>query len=386
MPRIVEALLDGAAATKREVAVPTLGQVVQSTCYVIAPYNEYPQLGLLLKLLNSELAWSTRSEVLMVLGIMGALDPHVHKRNQQSLQGPLGDGTCATNDTGPHIQSSDELPMDFWTSFATSEDYFSTVAISSLIRILRDPYLSSYHQKFVGSLMFIFKSMGLGCVPYLPKVLPDFFHTICTCEDTLKEFITWKLGTLVSIVRQILYLVEQICMALKDEFRRYVPIILPCCIQVLRDAERCNDYTYVGDLLCTLEVFGGTLDEHMHLLLPALIRLFKVDASVDIRRAAIKTLIRLIPRVQVTGHISTLVHHLKLVLDGKNNELRKDVVDALCCLAHALGEDFTIFIPSIHKLLIKHRLRHKEFDHEIEGRLQRRRPLIVASVAAPKSI
>ena len=44
---------------------------------------------------------------------------------------------------------------------------------------------------------------------------------------------------------------------------------------------------------------AGTLDEHMHLLLPALIRLFKVDASVDVRRAAIKTLTRLIPRVQV---------------------------------------------------------------------------------------
>jgi hypothetical protein len=43
----------------------------------------------------------------------------------------------------------------------------------------------------------------------------------------------------------------------------------------------------------------GTLDEHMYLLLPALIRLFKVDASVDIRRAAIKTLTKLIPGVQV---------------------------------------------------------------------------------------
>ena len=31
MPLIVEALLDGAAATKREVAVATLGQVAQST-------------------------------------------------------------------------------------------------------------------------------------------------------------------------------------------------------------------------------------------------------------------------------------------------------------------------------------------------------------------
>ncbi|XP_041013717.1 serine/threonine-protein kinase TOR-like isoform X1 [Juglans microcarpa x Juglans regia] len=416
MPLIVEALLDGAAVTKREVAVTTLGQVVQSTGYVITPYNDYPQLlVLLLKLLNGELAWSTRREVLKVLGIMGALDPHVYKRNQPSLPGPHGDATRAASDSG-HIQSMDDLPLDLWPSFATSEDYYSTVAINSLMRILRDPSLASYHLKVVGSLMFIFKSMGLGCVPYLPKVLPDLFHTVRTCEDTLKDFITWKLGTLVSIVRQhirkylpellsliselwvsfsfpatsrpsvgypVLHLVEQLCLALNDEFRERLAVILPGCIQVLSDAERCNDYTYVPDILHTLEVFGGTLDEHMHLLLPALIRLFKVDASVDIRGAAIKTLTRLIPRVQVTGHISSLVHHLKLILDGRNDELWKDAVDALCCLAHALGEDFTIFIPSIHKLLLKHRFRHKEFE-EIEGRLQRREPLILGSMTAQR--
>ncbi|KAM2510739.1 hypothetical protein EV2_035938 [Malus domestica] len=410
MPLIVEALLDGTAVTKREVAVATLGQVVQSTGYVITPYNEYPLLlGLLLKLLNGELAWSTRREVLKVLGIMGALDPHVHKRHQQSLPGSHGDVTCSASESGQHIQSVDELPMDVWPSFATSEDYYSTVAINSLMRILRDPSLATYHLKVVRSLMFIFKSMGLGCVPYLPKVLPDFFHIVRTCDDALKDFITWKLGTLVSIVRQhigkylhellvliselwstfsfpaagrpqlgypVLHLVEQLCLALNDEFRTYLPDILPCCIQVLSDAERYNDYTYVLDILHTLEVFGGTLDEHMHLLLPALIRLFKVDASVDIRHAAIKTLTKLIPHVQVTGHISSLVHHLKLVLDGKNDELRKDAVDALYCLAHALGEDFTIFIPSIHKLLLRHR--HKEFE-EIEGRLKRREPLILGS-------
>ncbi|KAI3938125.1 hypothetical protein MKW98_018681 [Papaver atlanticum] len=108
---------------------------------------------------------------------------------------------------------------------------------------------------------------------------------------------------------------------------------------ILTDAERCNDCTYVLDILHTLEVFGGTLDEHMHLLLLALIRLFKVDASVEIRRAAIKTLTRLILCVQVTGHVAALVHHLKLVLDGNSDEPRKDAVDALCSLAHALGEN-----------------------------------------------
>ncbi|XP_010557538.1 PREDICTED: serine/threonine-protein kinase TOR isoform X2 [Tarenaya hassleriana] len=417
MPLIVDALMDGAAAAKREVAVSTLGQVVQSTGYVVTPYKEYPLLlGLLLKLLNGELVWSTRREVLKVLGIMGALDPHVHKRNQISLSESHGEVTRGTGDSGQHIQSMDELAVDLWPSFVTSEDYYSTVAINSLMRILRDASLVSYHKRVVRSLMVIFKSMGLGCVPYLPKVLPELFHTVRTSDENLKDFITWSLGTLVSIVRQhirkylpellllvselwssfnlpgpgrpshglpVLHLLEQLCLALNDEFRTYLPDILPCFIQVLGDAERFNDYTYVPDILHTLEVFGGTLDEHMRLLLPALIRLFKVDAPIAIRRDAIKTLTRLIPCVQVTGHISSLVHHLKLVLDGKNDELRKDAVDALCCLAHALGEDFTIFIESIHKLLLKHHLRHKEFE-EIQARSRRREPLILASTATQR--
>lgn len=35
------------------------------------------------------------------------------------------------------------------------------------------------------------------------QVLPDLLHTVRTCDDFLKEYIMWKLGTLVSIVRQV---------------------------------------------------------------------------------------------------------------------------------------------------------------------------------------
>jgi FKBP12-rapamycin complex-associated protein len=56
---------------------------------------------------------------------MGALDPHVYKRNQPCLQGSHGDVPRAANDSG-HVQSMDDLPMDLWPSFAT-EDYYSTV-------------------------------------------------------------------------------------------------------------------------------------------------------------------------------------------------------------------------------------------------------------------
>lgn len=66
---------------------------------------------------------------------------------------------------------------------------------------------------------------------------------------------------------QILHLVEQLCIALQDEFRTYLTSILPNCIQVLVDAERCNDFSYVPDILHTFEVFGGQYNSSLGFLL-----------------------------------------------------------------------------------------------------------------------
>ena len=55
----------------------------------MSPYLEYPQLlSVLLRMLNEgEGSPHVRREVLKVLGIVGALDPHTHKTNQADLQG-----------------------------------------------------------------------------------------------------------------------------------------------------------------------------------------------------------------------------------------------------------------------------------------------------------
>jgi FKBP12-rapamycin complex-associated protein len=68
-----------------------------------------------------------------VLGIMGALDPHQHKRNQQLLQQPHKDSTrMGGSETGPyHARSLEEVPLDLLPSgglFTTSEDYYPTVS------------------------------------------------------------------------------------------------------------------------------------------------------------------------------------------------------------------------------------------------------------------
>ena len=52
----------------------------------------------------------------------------------------------------------------------SSEDYYPTVAINALMRVLREPSMASLHGKAVAALFEIIKAMGLSFVPYLPKV------------------------------------------------------------------------------------------------------------------------------------------------------------------------------------------------------------------------
>ena len=51
----------------------------------------------------------------------------------------------------------------------SSEDYYPTVAINALMRVLREPTMASLHGKAVQALFEIIKAMGLSFVPYLPK-------------------------------------------------------------------------------------------------------------------------------------------------------------------------------------------------------------------------
>ncbi len=232
-------------------------QVVESTGLVVVPYNEYPQLlGVLLRMLavGSPLV---RREIMKVLGVIGALDPHQHKLNQARLQGEgkleqegvrpqrpgkthvgvgggggVGEGiqdrgfgmcvgwgwgggggygsvwecmhayasmsqytvssmyphtspplftppshiihtTPSPSPPQPSLSHPGEDAGDLLTTsglVTSSEEYYPTVAINALMRVLKDPAAQSLHAKTVHSLFYIFQSMQVTCVPYLPKV------------------------------------------------------------------------------------------------------------------------------------------------------------------------------------------------------------------------
>ena len=53
------------------------------------------------------------------------------------------------------------------------EDFYPSIAINSLMRILKDQSLSQHHTMAIQALGFIFKSLGIKSVPYLPQVNPN---------------------------------------------------------------------------------------------------------------------------------------------------------------------------------------------------------------------
>ena len=68
----------------------------------------------------------------------------------------------------PGEQALDLLPSAGLVT--SSEDYYPTVAINALMRVLREPSAAILHGKAVAALFEIIKAMGLSFVPYLPKV------------------------------------------------------------------------------------------------------------------------------------------------------------------------------------------------------------------------
>lgn len=98
----------------------------------------------------------------------------------------------------PHTVNSAHVHLCFPADYSTSEmlvnmgnlpldEFYPAVAIVTLMRILRDPSLSNHHTMVVQAVTFIFKSLGLKCVQFLPQVMPTFLNVIRVCDANIRE-------------------------------------------------------------------------------------------------------------------------------------------------------------------------------------------------------
>ncbi|KAI8620292.1 armadillo-type protein [Chytriomyces sp. MP71] len=370
MPIIIETLQDQSSAVKREAALKTLGQICSNTGVVITPYVKYSNLlDILIGVLKAEETSSIRLETVKVIGILGALDPYKHKLVSvpESVIGSENDVSS--------------LPSP------SSDDYYPTVVINALTKILKDTSLSVHHTAVVQAVMYMFETLGLKFVPFLSKIIPSLLSMMRVCPPSMLEFHFTKLADLVTIVKQhirnylpdifalinefwnhastlqimILSLIEAIALALDAEFKIYLPSLLPQILQIFElDSSELKQPTRKA--LHALVVFGSTLEEYLYLVVPVIVRLFERDVPVALRKYSIEVAAQLAKKIDFADHSAKIVHPLLRILSGNQKELRVTVLDTIVVLACQMKQDFALFIPPIKQAMQKKFITHTKYE------------------------
>lgn len=259
----------------------------------------------------------------------------------------------------------------------SSEDYYPQVVMHSLMKILKDPSLTAHHHTAIEAVMYIFNSLGLKVVQFLPVIVPGFLSLMRSCNASMLEMYIHKLGDLVTIVKQhirnylkdifdlideywmpvsslqinIISLIEAIAKALDGELKIYLPRLLPHMLQIF-DNDTSERRQPTAKVLHAFVIFGANIEEYMHLVIPVVVKLFeKPDAPVNVRREALTTITALSKRVNMFDYASRIIHPLARVLPTLPLETRNAAMDLLCALIFQLGTDYAKFIPAINKVM-----------------------------------
>ncbi|KAF8978704.1 phosphatidylinositol kinase- protein kinase tor1 [Entomortierella lignicola] len=394
MPTFIEILQDRSSPIKRSAALIALGRLASNTGYVIDPYLKYPVLlEILMSILKSEQSVRIRQETMKLIGVLGALDPYRYKQ--------------MVTKSGDQKQSDNSENSDVALLMAgvepSSDEYYPTFVINTLLKILKDPSLSLQYQPATQAILNIFRSLQLKMVPFLPQIMPVYLTIMQSGTVLNLDFYFEKMSALVQIVtvhirpyipdlvklieanwshtrlqERVIGLIEGVAMLIDGEYKIYIPKLLRFMLAVL-DSDMSEKH---GASLRVLQAFvklGSILEEYMHLIVPALVKTFeRAGAPMNLRRAAISTIGALSRRIDFSDYASRIVLPLVRNLTTPGNDLRNVTMDILCLLAVQWNQDYVGFVPLVNKIIIRERINHANYNLVVT-KLMRREPLPSAS-------
>ncbi|CAH0400987.1 unnamed protein product [Chilo suppressalis] len=380
----IETLSDPNQPEKKNIALWSFGQVICATGHVIMPYMEYPNLmDLLLNFLRTEQQSRDRRETIRVLGVLGALDPYKHKVNK----GLIDFQTVSTLIPVTESTKNDYLDTsmsDMLIKMAPLilDEFYPAIVVTSLMSILRDPMLAQHHTSVVHAVTIIFQSLGIKCVPYISRVTPSLLFVIRnTDNNSFREFLLTQLAQLISVVKihirnyledifdmireywtpdsqlqpTLIMLVEHITVAIGTEFKIYLRKILPNILRVLKH-DKSKDKILTEKLLLAIQKFENNLDDVLLSVVPAITNLFDgKNIPLSISKLAMETMQHLSMYLYLKPYSAMIIQALAKVLEN-NPTLRATAMNTLCALIIQLGREYIDYIPSVERLLLKHKI------------------------------
>ncbi|CUM64043.1 uncharacterized protein PRCAT00001631001 [Priceomyces carsonii] len=379
MDLILDTFQDQSSSYKRDSALNTLGQLASSSGYVIEPLLEYPQLlGILVGILKLETSPRIRRETVRLLGILGALDPYKYREVEQNSK------SITTEQNAPPV----DVALLMQGMSPSNDEYYPTVAINNLMKILKDPSLSAHHNKVIQAVMYIFQTLGLRCVFFLSQIIPGIINVMHTCQPSMLKFYFQQLGALILIVKQhirpylsgifdvikeffkinshlniqviIINLIESISKALEGEFKMYMSDVLTLLLNVFEEDKSAKREPSLH-VLKSFVVFGSNIEDYVHIIVPNIVKMFEVGPLV-LRRASIETIGRLSKHASLNDMASRIIHPILRVLRLGNDELKITAMNTLSYLLLQLGAEFSVFIPVIKKVLLEQKIHSSTFE------------------------
>ena len=281
------------------------------------------------------------------------------------------------------------------------EEYYPTVVMNTLLQnILRDTSLAQYHSAVIDAIVTIFKTLGMKCVPFLRQIIPAFvtvirnaphnrlepyFNQLAILVTIVKEHIRPFLGQLLDLLHHfwtslpqvqptILSLIEALSRSLRNEFRPRLPRILPMLLEVL-EQDASTRRLFSEKIINTIFIFGESAEHYMHLIVPALVRVFQKPQNVtSIRKAAIDAVAKISRRVEISDYASLMIQNIIDVFSSKEQLLRQAALDCLSTLVYGLERDYIPYIYTVEKALRMNHVAHHNYDVLI-SRLKNGEPL-----------
>ncbi|KAK9463121.1 armadillo-type protein [Lipomyces oligophaga] len=385
MPLILDVLQDQSSPMKRDAALRTLGQLAAGSGYVIDPLIDYPQLlGVLVSILRSEQSLLIQRETVKLIGILGALDPYKYQMVGRS--GSEG-GSSGEQDANPSDVSTIMFNLSNHSPPSGTDEYYASVVIKILLNILRDPSLGTHHTAVVQAIMYIFKTLGLKCVSFLGEIIPVYLSVMRTCPHSILEFYFQQLGSMVSIVHQhirnflpdifgiireyfaqspslqvmIVTLIESISRAMEGDFKMYLQQLLPLMLPVI-DSDKSLLRSSTQKILHAFVIFGSSVEEYIHLVLPSVLRLFE-NAPPVLEIAAMETVGQMCKTVNLSDMVSRIMHPtLRVLGTSSNEEVRRAAMELVTSMIYYLREDTVVFIPVISKVVTANKIYHQQYE------------------------
>ncbi|CAF0930015.1 unnamed protein product, partial [Didymodactylos carnosus] len=393
-PILINMMQDTSNYRKREVALWTIGQIVESCCYVVEPLQKYPiLLEVLLNFLKSEVPIPFRRETIRVLGFLGAVDPYNIRTNLGNVRGITYDMNDITSthrvraEADPVEISSNELLVA--SGSQSLHDFYTSMAIYVCLRVLKDPNSTQLHYKAVQSISIILQWLGAKCTQYVPLVIPRLLQIIGNADEknleayirqiniiiiSIKNAIIPYVNEIIQLIRdhwdqhvnlQILLIqtIESLSQALNDEFRHYIHLLLHFVMNTFRmDQNDERRHRVLSQMFITLNKFGKTLKPHFNVVLPSILEIASSPLnSIQLRREALDVIELLAEKVHLSDYVSAILQILLRII-RTTQQLQVKSLDIICIIAKQMKKRFLVFDALIQNTMNELKLTHSKYE------------------------